>query len=588
MFNKSLPLMCILILILVFCTTSFAAKINKISIEEAQKREKIPDEFNYPRLDIPGIPYTGGDVTSPGVLLGTTWYDYQVNGSTGNRIAGHECGVHICWMNMVEQLGTRQIYYNFIDDTGTPAFGDVGTPVSSGTRDGYTTMDVDSEGKALIAYHDALNEATYQCKVAVDAGCGFNLFTTFDIPSVYPGQGRFIWPYIAYDYQGRYQVTNSEWMATGGDPMSVGHSYSSDQGANWSDLQLYDDEEIMCISGMISASHVDDKVVIVYTKPIDDGGEPTQYNNDVIYVESEDGSTWDYGNAVNITNYIYEDTIRAYTDVDAIYDYDGDLHIIWNAPGYFAEDGTITVDACFLYHWSEATGITMIYDAWFPSFPGAWNRSASKMSIAAGANGILYALWTHFSDEDVSAGGFSNGELYLSISYDDGETWDEPVNLTNSGTPDCLSGECESDHWSSLAESVDDELHITYVEDKDAGGIVQTEGVWTENPIRYLSYPAITSVEDDAAVPSVFQLNQNFPNPFNASTVISFELKEAVELKLDIFNVLGEKMATLAEGNFRRGEHTVSWDASKYASGIYFYKLSAGEISETKRMVMLK
>ncbi|MBD3169068.1 MAG: T9SS type A sorting domain-containing protein [candidate division Zixibacteria bacterium] len=586
---KKLPLLFLALSLIVFLTANVNAEVTKVSIEKAASIEKIPLDSDLDKIDKPGYPYRGGDVTSPGEMVGTTWYDYQTNGSSGSRVAVHDCGVHMSWMNMIAQGGDRFAYYNFMDPEGNLGWSE-GTAVSTGPRDGYVTMDVDSDGNALVAYHDSQSEPTYNCFVGVDAACGFGLFTLHAIPSEFPGQGRFIWPYIAHDNQGRYQIANTEWMANPGDPMSIGHTYSDDGGQNWTDLSLYDPMEIMDICGTITASHVDDKVAIMYCKPIDDGSEPNQFNNDIVYIESPDGVTWDYQNqAVNITNYQYQDTIRAYTDIDGVYDNNGNLHIVWNTPGYWADEGTITTDACFLYHWSEETGTTMVYNAWFMSFPGAWNRSASKMSIGVSQSGILYVVWTHFDDIDVSAGGFSNGELYMSYSVDNGVTWMDPVNMTESNTEGCFPGDCESDHWSSLAEIVDENLHILYIEDKDAGGIPQDEGAWTENPVRYLAYPnPVTSVDDDENIPGVFELSQNYPNPFNASTNISFALKNTADVKVEVFNLLGAKVDELVNGNLTAGEHTVSWDASQYASGVYFYKLTADGISDTKRMVLLK
>ncbi|MBD3169066.1 MAG: T9SS type A sorting domain-containing protein [candidate division Zixibacteria bacterium] len=586
---KKLLLIMLAVSLVAFLTSQSIAEIKRVPIEQAAAKEKLPLDNNLYNTDKPAYPYRGGDVTSPGEMVGTTWYDYQTNGSAGHRVAVHDCGIHMAWMNLLSQSGDRLAYYNFMDNDGNLGWSE-GTAASIGPRDGYVNLVSDAEGKAVIAYHDFSSLENYHCYIAVDAACGFGLFTSYSVPSEFPGEGPLVWPYIAYDNQRRIHVTNTEYVPNAGDSQDIGHTYSEDGGANWTDLALYDPIDIMDISGSPTASRVDDKVALIYTKPIDDGGEPNQYNNDVIYIESPDGGTWDYENqAVNITNYQYEDTIRAYTEVDGIYDPDGNLHIIWNASGYWADEGTITTDACFVYHWSEETGITMVFDAWHPSFPGAWNRSASKVSISCSASGVLYALWTHFDDIDVSAGGFSNGELYMSYSIDNGVTWTAPENLTNTNTEGCFPGDCESDHWSSLAEVVDENLHILYIEDKDAGGIPQDEGAWTENPVRYLAYPnPVTSVDDDENIPGVFELSQNYPNPFNASTNINFALENEADVHLEVYNLLGEKVDELVNSNLTAGEHTVNWDADEFSSGIYFYTLTAGGASKTKRMVLMK
>jgi hypothetical protein len=94
--------------------------------------------------------------------------------------------------------------------------------------------------------------------------------------------------------------------------------------------------------------------------------------------------------------------------------------------------------------------------------------------------------------------------------------------------------------------------------------------------------------DDFTSVPSYFALLGNYPNPFNASTVISYELPVTGTVTLEVYNLLGEKVATLADGEQEPGCRSVSWDASAVSSGLYFYKLTAGDFSETKRMMLVK
>ncbi len=96
-----------------------------------------------------------------------------------------------------------------------------------------------------------------------------------------------------------------------------------------------------------------------------------------------------------------------------------------------------------------------------------------------------------------------------------------------------------------------------------------------------------------SGVPSRFNMEQNHPNPFNMQTQISFYLPERSEVKLAIYNILGQKVKTLAGAPMEAGTHTVTWDGknetgSTVASGVYFYKLNAGNEMITKKMTMLK
>jgi hypothetical protein len=93
---------------------------------------------------------------------------------------------------------------------------------------------------------------------------------------------------------------------------------------------------------------------------------------------------------------------------------------------------------------------------------------------------------------------------------------------------------------------------------------------------------------DVADIPSQFALSGNYPNPFNASTVISYELPTDTHVKLEVYNISGQKVATLLNGNQEAGYKSVSWDASETSSGVYFYKLAAGDFTQVKRMTLLR
>ena len=94
-------------------------------------------------------------------------------------------------------------------------------------------------------------------------------------------------------------------------------------------------------------------------------------------------------------------------------------------------------------------------------------------------------------------------------------------------------------------------------------------------------------------LPTEFALDQNYPNPFNPSTEIGYALPVNSKVELSIFNVLGQKVATLVQGEQPAGYHTVTWngtnsDGSSVASGIYFYRISSEQFTTSKKMMMLK
>ena len=92
----------------------------------------------------------------------------------------------------------------------------------------------------------------------------------------------------------------------------------------------------------------------------------------------------------------------------------------------------------------------------------------------------------------------------------------------------------------------------------------------------------------DSSIPGSYALQQNYPNPFNPSTTIEFSLRRSSYVTLNVYNTLGEEVATLASEVLSVGSYSVEWDASGVSSGIYFYRLQAGEFVETKKLVLVK
>jgi len=98
----------------------------------------------------------------------------------------------------------------------------------------------------------------------------------------------------------------------------------------------------------------------------------------------------------------------------------------------------------------------------------------------------------------------------------------------------------------------------------------------------------ISDINETAGTPEKFALSQNYPNPFNPKTVINYQLPIVNNVKLSVYNLLGQKVATLVDERQQAGTHQVEWDASGYGSGIYYYRIEAGEFQEVKKMILLR
>ncbi|HTX18287.1 MAG TPA: CBM35 domain-containing protein [Bacteroidota bacterium] len=120
---------------------------------------------------------------------------------------------------------------------------------------------------------------------------------------------------------------------------------------------------------------------------------------------------------------------------------------------------------------------------------------------------------------------------------------------------------------------------------------IQMEMFWGWMEVDYLAVPSsfiLTSVRSDNPVPLAYSLQQNFPNPFNPTTTIRFSLASASKVSLIVYNILGQKVATLVNGTLNAGEQSYVFDGSSLSSGVYYYRLTAGSYVKSAKMILLK
>jgi len=172
--------------------------------------------------------------------------------------------------------------------------------------------------------------------------------------------------------------------------------------------------------------------------------------------------------------------------------------------------------------------------------------------------------------------------------------------MSQTAKPDLAAGDMDSKPIANLVFEVDDpnvqDITIDAVVLEDPHHSLQfvyheEDGTGSQFKVEYPEFQSFTfslSGESPSNLPDHYSLNQNYPNPFNPSTQIKYALPSAGHVTLAVYNVLGQRVTNLVDGFREAGEHTEQWDASGYGSGVYFYRLSAGSFTETKRMVLVK
>jgi len=95
-------------------------------------------------------------------------------------------------------------------------------------------------------------------------------------------------------------------------------------------------------------------------------------------------------------------------------------------------------------------------------------------------------------------------------------------------------------------------------------------------------------VQPGSGLPKEFVLFQNYPNPFNPTTQIRYGLPKASDVKIDVYNTLGQKVLTLFDGRQTAGYHIATWNPRDAASGVYFYRIQAGSYVKIMKMLLIK
>ena len=531
------------IMVLMFLFSTYIFAIEPATSELKPLPVYIGDEHIPSRV----IPYLGGR-QSPGDSIGMTVYDMQVNNNSRNRIMVDDNDqAHIDWMRVPDTSWSIRLCAWNARFTDGSYFGETPASVSwSGFVKIAVTRDIDPDNqRSVIAYHYDAGSG-YYAWIDIDQG---NLWGTWPNDPKSPQIANYIWPDITVANNGNIV------MATGDYPNGNTHHLliTTDEGNNWTLISDFDSCAVLTHSLQASRNTGSDKVVFAHTQFIADTIGSGQIDEDIWYMVSTDGGiTW--GPHINLTNYqpYPIDSVRAYADANPAFDISDNLHIVW--AGRRVTDNYW--EASKIFHWDEVNDTITIVSSpsifysdsggWWISTtssadPGSWRMPADWPQIVFDPNGTIYCLW-HGNDDynDGSAGGYFNGELYGSYSTDDGITWADYVNLTNTRSPGAGPGECmDEDYMTAYPYVVNDSVFVTYIEDKDAGAYVNTEGVCTDNPVRCWVFHKnlITEIEEGKSK-AIKSNNQG-------ATIISGPLLLPEDKNWRIFDIMGRQIYAL-------------------------------------------
>jgi len=228
------------------------------------------------------------------------------------------------------------------------------------------------------------------------------------------------------------------------------------------------------------------------------------------------------------------------------------------------------------------------------------------MMVAVWQNAQRARWFNYYSDTDYSA--YANTpEIYISVSPNNGGIWSEPIVLENVGDAEFTG---IKPMWVYPADKV---IYTGMQGNSKVGKVgfmFYNDFTWGSNAITpsyhptadggevmfmemQIVFPPSTATDDPGVAPVVSLLQQNYPNPFNPETTISFDMPKTANANLSIFNVKGQLVNTLVNGNLDFGKHSFVWNGkdlsgNNVTSGIYFYRLTTDNHVETKKMMLMK
>ena len=534
-------------------------------------------------------------VPPPTLLQGEYWtqlfsagYDYQSNGSVRYIVQNPSNPNGLCAILMAQEDSisppniNRYVFFTYSTNGGKNWTKNV---VDNSATYGYPYIDL-KNGVPVIAQHKSSILGTFVFSDASFGSSVFSLLGTF--PTV---PNPVIWPHIGVSSNGNIIVAAST------SPGFAGH-YSIFNGTSWS-TPLTELTVTGGPSGQFSIESGLNSLMFIFSS--DYPTPPGLGYGTRLWTSTNNGLNFILQSGSNAPPFFLmsgSDTLADFIDGGRQGIYVGnEIHLVYSVYATNSE-GISPFKAWFkkakIVHWSPSTGIDTVAGRYnMPNMTDtllhALVTPVCQPSIGY-FNSLIYVTFTAFlrgNKQIVNNGDTVNaGEIFLTYSIDNGNTWTTPANITN--TPFI-----EEKHSSVIRRFIsppNDSLGVYYLRDLKAGGWVNV-AAWGKAPV-YGIYkklgPSVIGIKQDLEIVREYKLYQNYPNPFNPTTTISYYLERSGLVTLKVFNILGEEVTVLVNGYQTKGAKEINFDASNLPSGVYFYTLTTGDFKDTKVMVLIK
>jgi hypothetical protein len=525
--------------------------------------------------------------------VGGTTYDWFSNGPAYRMLTQTpDRGIHALWMYSADMANTtfpdRNMRYNFYDygmsawNWPDPDFMQAGVNVFA-IRTGYGNMDVDTNGVAVISAHHATGSGEYDLApiVARDADVGAGIF---DYSPGEPTIDYNAWPWLAVNMNGTYQLATID--ATNQDNLQWSRSTSWqtwDPAVGIPSPQpepLFPDQNIAT-----SKTAGSNKVCITWVATPASG-----YQQDPgFYRESPDGgSNWDPPTDLGFPPAFSpgSETLPSYhiTSLFPFYDKQDRLHIVGNVAPYVRDTNWVLPGE--IWHWCTANPDT--WNRIHIAAPDSWNAvtgyntmACARPSLGEDGDGNLFVAWEEFDGVNVEPGPPERlrADIWYSYSTDNGVTWADGMRITDGGEV--------TYRFPTILNPIDDTVMVMYLIDQRAGFFLYAEGPATNNPVvvqKFYKFP--DGIEAPKVVtPGRMEVAAS-PSPTRGRSAVSYALPRSGDVSLVVYDATGRPVRTLASGRREAGRYTATWDARGAAAGVYFYTLTSGKASITRKLVL--
>ncbi len=517
------------------------------------------------------------------------YYDYQANGTPQHiRVDPANGNIHVTFMTSIDSTNpggpTRRTVYAYSTNGGQTwnNFNNVAVPER---RSGFPSIDLLQgalAGSPAIGNHSVVT-TELQSTLFVDSPPGTGAFSELNSAPLLGGDEP-IWPYVIGPLDGSLVVHSSRFTA-GTNHLNRTTDYSSWQyPAPWFTFTVPNGSGGRNPGAANATGRVGTLVNgfgAVAPDPTDGGV--------YLFESTNNGGTWNPPIMVYPPlRIVGTDTFAAWVMLDMTYDGNTPL-VALNTSTYNYATGGYFFAGAKIDFWSPATGLVEAVPHDTALFVNDMNGRSQSNHLTVGGptickTGNQIVIVFQAFQRDTSPTGVRYSDVWYVKSTNNGVSWSRPVNITNTPTMD--------ERYPSVSKyNQPGFVNIVWQEDRYPGS-------WAISPPDPGALPAranqvfyrlgITGVGEQGGLASSYRLEQNFPNPFNPSTKISYTLPVGAYVSLNVYNVLGQHVATLVNEYRAAGTYEVLFAPENLPSGVYLYRLKAGSYSATRRMMLVK